>query len=116
MGTSQEPIVTVLDTAQPTASPSDTGPAQTMNYIFLKDDVPLRLSISLGTDDSVVVEGKSEDADSFVTCHTWTSGDEVPIDLYVPRIWRARRSVDGTIGESVVKVENRFNLILNVDE
>lgn len=115
MGISKEPVVTVLDTAQP-ASPSDTGPTQTMDYVFLKNDVPARISISLGSGDTVVIEGKSETADSFIIDYTWTGGDEVPIDIWLPRIWRARRTVDGAVGESVVKIENRFAQTLNADE
>ena len=83
---SKEPIVTVLDTANPTAAPSDTGLTQTMNFNFLKLDIPTRISISLGSGDTVVIEGRSEDSDSFVVVHTWTAGDEVPIDFkgYLP--------------------------------
>ncbi|MEE9356606.1 MAG: hypothetical protein V3U75_13535 [Methylococcaceae bacterium] len=110
------PVVTVLDTAKPAAAPSDTGPTQDMNFNFLKLDIPLRLSISLGSGDTVVFEGKSVAADSFVECHTWTGGDEEPIDIYVPLIWRTRRTVDGGAGESVVKVENRYTAVLTEEE
>lgn len=114
MSKSSNPVVIVLDTSA--GSSPDTGVTQTLKFDFLKLDVPTRLSISLGSGDSVVVEGKSEAADDFVTIHTWSGGDEVPIDVWLPMIWRARRSVDGAVGESVVKIENRFGLLLEVDE
>lgn len=116
MGTSDLIIVTVLDTTEPTAAPSDTGPTQTMKTGFLKHDIPARLSISLGSGDTVVVEGKAEAADSFVALHTWTGGDEVPVDVYLSKIWRCRRTVDGGGADSTVKIENRFNELLDVDE
>ena len=106
MSISKEPVVTILNTALPAASPSDVGQTQVMKFPFLKLDVPLRLSISLGSGDTVIFEGKLEAADSFVECHIWTGGDEEPVDIYVPLIWRVRRTVDGGVGESVVKAEN----------
>ncbi len=112
MSRSKEPVVTVLNTAHPVASPSDTGQTQVMKFPFLKLDIPLRLSISLGSGDTVIFESKSESADSFVECHTWTGGDEEPIDIYVSLIWRVRRTVDGGAGESVVKVENKHTIEL----
>ena len=116
MPISTEPIVVVLDTSKPVALPSDTGKTQTMKFPFLKLDIPVRLSISLGSGDTVVFEGKSEDTDNFVVNHTWQLGDEIPIDIYTPRIWRVRRTVDGGVGESVVKVENVHSLELEADE
>ncbi len=115
MSKSKEPIVTVLDTANPSASPSDVGQTQTMKFNFLKLDIPLRLSISLGTGDTVVHEGKSEAADDFVINHIWELGDEEPIDIYTAMIWRVRRTVDGGADESVVKVENRHTVELIED-
>jgi len=99
------PIITVLS-----SSVNDTGPTQTVGMGFLKKMFPLRFSISLGSGDTVVIEGKAESADTFETLHTFS--DETPADVFVSRIWRARRSVDGTSADSVVKVENPYNLEL----
>lgn len=116
MTKSQEPVVTVLDTAAPSASPSDTGLTQAMDFNYLKLDYPARFYISLGSGDTVVIEGKASSADSFVIQHTWTGGDETPADVYLSRIWRVRRTVDGVVGESVVKMENRHTQILQEDD
>jgi len=113
MGTSSAVVVTVLDTTK--AAASDTGATQTMKTGFLKRNVLSRLSISLGSGDSVVIEGKSEASDSFVVLYTWTAANEVPINIYLPLIWRARRSVDGGGADSKVKMENYHQELLNVD-
>lgn len=105
-------VVKVLDTANPTASPSDTGPTQEMKDNFLKKQVPLRFSIDIGSGDTVVIEGKSVDAEDFETLHTFTT--EAPADIYVSKIWRPRRTVDGG-GESQVYVENPFNQAITED-
>jgi hypothetical protein len=98
-------IITVLNSAV-----AENGPTQTVQVNFLKKMMPLRFSIALGAGDTVVIEGKAETADDFEILHTFT--DETPADVYVSRIWRARRSVDGTSADSVVKVENSYNLDL----
>ena len=110
MATSSDAIVTILDT-----SVADTGPTQTMNLGFLKRDIPARISILLASGDTVVVEGKAEPADTFETLHTFV-GSSDPADIYLSIIWRIRRSVDGTIGDSKVKIENRFQEILQKHE
>lgn len=98
------PTIMILDT-----SVADTGNTQTISDNFLKKDKPLRISIDIGAGDTVVIEGKSTSAEDFEIHHTFT--DETPADVYVSRIWRARRTVDGG-ADSQVFVENRYNLDL----
>jgi hypothetical protein len=98
-------IVTVLDTTV-----ADTGPDQTRTFPILHKDTPMRFSISLGSGDTVVIEGKAESADAYEVLHTFT--DETPADVYVSHLWRARRSVDGTAGDSTVKVQNIYNEVI----
>lgn len=100
-------IIQVLNSAT-----ADTGPTQTVKLNYLKKDMPMRFSIALGSGDTVVIEGKAETADAFEILHTWTGGSETPADIFVSRIWRARRTVDGTVGDTVVKIENDYNLPL----
>ena len=95
--------VKVLDTANPTAAASDTGQTQTMKAGWLAKDKPLRISVDLGSGDTVVVETKSVAAEDFEIIKTFTS--ETPADIYVSRFWRMRRTVDGG-GESQGFVEN----------
>lgn len=97
-----DPIVKVLDTTI-----ADTGPTQKMEFDFLKKDIPMRLAPSIGSGDTVVIEGKHEDADSFQTLATFTSN--IPQDVYLSRFWRARRTVDGTTGDSWIKAQNLHN-------
>ena len=99
--------VKVLDTANPTSAPSDTGKTQTMKENFLKKDKPLRLSVDLASGDTVVIEATSDLSESFQTIHTFTTSE--PADVYPSRYWRARRTVDGGVGDSQVFVEARFN-------
>lgn len=103
-----DPIVTILDTTN-----DDTGATQTMKAGFLKEGKPLRLSASLGSGDTVVIEGKAEAADDFEQLHEFT--DDTPADVYVSRFWRARRTVDGGSADSVIKVENNHNQRLVAD-
>jgi len=105
--------IKVLDTANPTASPSDTGLTQTMKAGWLKRDIPLRLSIDIAAGDTVVIEGKSDAAEDFEILHSFT--DETPADIYVSQKWRARRTVDGAAGDSQVFVENPHNQIISED-
>lgn len=105
-------VIKVLDTANPTAAPSGTGPTQDMQAGFLKRDVPLRISVDLGVGDTVVFETRSLAAEDFVVIHTFTT--EVPADIFPSRFWRMRRTVDGG-GESQGFVENRHNQVLTED-
>jgi len=97
------PVITILDTTV-----AETGSTQRYSAGVLKKDNPSRFSISLASGDTVVIEGKAESADSFEIIHTWT-GSETPADLYLSKIWRARRTVDGAAGDSIVKIDNRLN-------
>lgn len=97
-----DPIVTILDTTV-----AATGATQTSKAGFLKKDKPLRISASIGSGDTVVIEGKAETADDFETLATFT--DDTPQDVYVSQIWRARRTVDGGSADSTIKVENSHN-------
>lgn len=97
-----EPVIKVLDTTI-----ADTGPTQTAKENFLQKDVPQRFSISLGSGDAVVIEGKSLSANNFEIIHTFS--DETPADLYLMRYWRARRSTDGGSADSTVWIENNRN-------
>lgn len=94
-------IITVLDTTV-----AEAGTDQTAEFSFLGQDVPIRFSISLGSGDTVVVEGKADSSDDYEILHTFT--DETPADVYVSHRWRVRRTVDGG-GESTVKIQNVFN-------
>lgn len=105
--------VKVLDTANPTASPSDTGPTQTMTRGFLKKNVPIRFSVDLSAGDTVVIEGKSDSSEDFEVLHTFTT--ETPADVYVSKYWRARRSVDGAAGEAQCFAENHRKLPITED-
>ena len=105
MTTSQEKVVKVLDTANPTASPSDTGPEQNVGFGFLKEDKPLRVSVNIAAGDTVVFETKSLTGNDFVTIKTFTS--DAVADIYPSLIYRMRRTVDGTVGDSQAWVENR---------
>lgn len=96
-----DPVVKILDTTV-----ADTGPTQTAKAVFLKKNIPVRLSIDIGSGDTVVIEGKSDSAEDFETLATFT--DETPQDVYLSQIWRARRTVDGG-GDSEVFVENNHN-------
>lgn len=105
-------VIKVLDTANPTASPSDTGPTQTMQAGWLKRNVPLRFSIDIGSGDTVVIEGKSLAAEDFEILHSFI--DEIPADIFVSAIWQVRRTVDGA-GESQVFIENPHNQVITED-
>lgn len=96
-------IVTVLDTTV-----GDSGADQIAKFDFLGMDRPLRFSISLGSGDSVVIEGKAESSDDYEVIHTFS--DETPADVYVSHRWRVRRSTDGGSGDSTVKVQNVYNI------
>lgn len=100
-----DPVVKVLDTTV-----ADTGTTQIAKAGFLKKDKPLRLSIDIGSGDTVVIEGKSLAAEDFEILHTFT--DETPADVYVSINWRARRTVDGGGADSEVFVENVHNQII----
>ncbi len=104
--------IKVLDTVNPTAVPSDTGPTQTMTANHLKKQEPLRFSADLGAGDTCVVEGKSVSAEDFEVIHTFSS--ETPADVFVSQIWRVRRTVDGG-GESQIFVENPRNQVITED-
>lgn len=98
-------IIVLLDTTV-----ADAGPTQTTGYSHLRRDIPSRISASIATGDTVVIEGKAEAADSFEALHTFTTN--TPADVFLSRIWRLRRTVDGAAGDSTIKIENRFNLNL----
>lgn len=99
-----DPTITVLDT-----SVGETGSTQTVTDNFLKKNVPLRLTIDIGAGDTLVIESKSTSAEDFEIIHTFV--DETPADVYVSRIWRARRTTDGG-ADTQIFVENRHNLDL----
>lgn len=99
-------VVKILD-----STVSDTGPDQEMEYSFLDKDIPLRFSVSLGSGDTVVIEGKLESGDDYEVMHTFT--DDTPADIYVMRLFRARRTVDGGSGDSWVKAQNVFNEVVS---
>jgi hypothetical protein len=100
-----EPIVKVLDTTV-----ADNGNTQTVPHTFLKKDIPLRFTASIGSGDTVVIETKSLAANDFEVIHSFT--DDTPKDIYPGTIWRARRSVDGGSADSTIWVENTHNIDL----
>jgi hypothetical protein len=98
-------IVEVLDTTI-----GDTGPTQTMDANYLKDDVRdggTRMIFTIGSGDTVAIQGKAETADSFVTLQSVTSTSIV--DVKLPPIWQAKRTVDGGSADSTVKLVNSNN-------
>ncbi len=99
-----DPVVKVLDTA---GAGNDTGDTQTAKAGFLKKNIPVRFTASIGAGDTVVIEGKSDSGESFETLHSFT--DDTPADIYLSLIWRARRSVDGGGADSEIFVENNHN-------
>ena len=97
------PTVTILDTTL-----AETGATQTVADGFINKNEPVRISLDLAAGDTVVIEGKADSSHDFNTLHTFT--DETPADIYVSRIFRARRTVDGAAGDSTVYVQNTRNL------
>jgi len=97
-------VTIVLDTTV-----AETGPTQTIEDTFLKEDIPLRFSIAgdIAAGDTIVIEGKAEAADNFEILHTFA--DDSPVDVFVSRLWQVRRSVDGAVGDTTVKVHTPFN-------
>jgi hypothetical protein len=109
MTNTKDPVVTVLDTTV-----GDTGNTQTMKLGFMAEDTPARITIEAGSGDTVVIEGKSHADDSFQTVHSFIHGTDVaPIDLYLPLIWRARRTVDGGGADSTVRIVNTFGQLFD---
>lgn len=98
----------VLDTTV-----GETGPAQLALSTFLKNNVPMRFSIELGAGDTIVVEGKSNSAESYKTLHSFTTSSVA--DIYVSQYWRARRTVDGG-SDSQLYVENHFSQNISTHE
>lgn len=99
--------VKILDTENPTASPSDDGPTQFSDNNFLKLDKPIRVSAYLSSGDTVVIEGKSLESLDWQVLHTFEESGAA--DVYVSQYWRASRSVDGTAGEATVYAENPYD-------
>ncbi len=108
MANSTDAVITVLST-----SVGETGNTQTVDSGFLKKDFPLRFQPDVGSGDTYVVEGKLSDSDDFETLATFT--DDTPQDVFVSRIWRARRTVDGG-NDGTLKVSNPFSLTINEHE
>lgn len=106
-------VVKILDTANPTGSPSDTGTTQTIKNNFLKKDKPLRFSVDLGSGDEVVVEGRDDENEDWEVLHTFT--DETPEDIFLSRFVRMRRSTDGAVGESQGFIQNPHRIELVED-
>ena len=100
-----DPSITILD-----SSLSEDGVTQIVTDSYSKADVYVTLAIYIGSGDSVVLEGKVDQADSFITVQTYTESTLTQVRL--PTIFRARRSVDGGSADSVVKVQNNYNLNL----
>lgn len=94
--------VKVLDTTV-----ADTGPTQTAELSFLKEDKPVRFHADIGSGDTVLIEGKSDSDDDWDTLATFT--DETPQDVFISKFWRARRSVDGATADSAIRAANPFN-------
>ncbi len=88
----------ILDTTA-----GDTGATQTIFNRRQRSGRAAHFHVEIGTGDTVVIEGKVESTLSFVTLATFTANDIKAIDL--PNTYRARRTVDGTSGDSNVFVE-----------
>ena len=106
MGLSKAPVVKVLDTTT-----SETGETQKMDFGFLNEDKPLRVSVKLSTNDVVVFEARSLETNDWEIIKTFTSDGAA--DIYPSQFWQMRRSNDGTVGESQAWVENRSLQQLN---
>lgn len=103
-----DPTVTILD-----STGGDTGPTQSTGDDFLRKDIPLRMVADIGSGDTVVIEGSTASGGTFITIYSFTA-DEWK-DIWVPRFWRARRSVDGGSADSTVTVINTPNIPLTAD-
>lgn len=100
-----EGIIKVLDTTV-----GEDGPAQAVDHVFLKQDRVdggTRFFVAVGSGDTVLIEGKAETADDYSTLQSVTASG--CYDVKLSPIWRASRSVDGSSGDSTVKVINIHN-------
>lgn len=90
---------TVLDTTGGTTVTGDTYLTQVSKDL----DSTRHVQVVLSSGDTVVVEGGVDSTTgNFVTLATFTASDLVTIDL--PPYWRAKRTVDGGVGEALVYV------------
>ena len=99
------PFVNILDTTA-----SETGNTQTVSDSYTKSDIYNTIAVYVGSGDTVVVEGKVDASQDFIVVNTYTESTLTQIRL--PRVFRARRTVDGGVGESLAQVQNNYNLPL----
>jgi len=98
--------VKVLDTTI-----ADTGPTQSVKMGFLKKNHPIRFECFIGAGDTVLIEGRTGSSGTFDPLYSFTTSEHK--DIYVPRQWRARRTVDGG-NDTIINVQNPRNLGLTV--
>lgn len=89
----------ILDTTA-----GDTGATQTVTRTTQFTGRNSQVQIQIGSGDTVVIEGKLDSTLNFVTLATYTADDLVNLDL--PPIFRARRTVDGASEDSQVWVRS----------
>lgn len=101
-------IVTVLDTTV-----GETGPDENADFVYLKKEIRgdadgSRFNVTVASGDTLIIEGKTEASEvSYSQLQEITASGVYDVKL-LP-VWRARRSVDGAAGDSVVKLVNLYN-------
>ena len=99
-------IVTVLDTTE-----GENGPAQTAVWSKQNNFKPRLFTFQRATGDVIALQGKTNDADTFVEMYEFP--DARPRYAYLPRIWRIIRKTDGGVGDTQVYCENYYGEELN---
>lgn len=96
-------IVTALDTTV-----GEDGNDQVCKFGALAEDQPFRFSASIASGDTVIAQGRPTSSDAWETLYVFA--DNTPVDIYLSHLWRVVRTNDGAVGDSTVKVENKFGL------
>ena len=91
-------VLEILD-----SSAGDTGATITLMSRSIANGIGTYVNVEIGAGDTVVLEGKLVTANTFVTIATFTADTLVEVDM--PVIFRARRTVDGGGADSTVNIQ-----------
>ena len=92
-------VLQILD-----SSAGDTGATFTLLNRALAKGKGSYVDVEIGAGDTVVLEGKLVSANTFTTIATFTADTLVEVDL--PTIFRARRTVDGGGADTTVAIQS----------
>lgn len=97
MVTTTDDVLEILDTTA-----GDTGTTYTLLSRSAENAKGTYVNVEIGSGDTVVIEGKLVSGNTFVTIATFTTDDLLLVDL--PKIFRARRTVDGGSEDTTVNI------------